>query len=73
MKDKWNVKLYKLKLKHQLQMYKLRRQYDFRAKIATDVKLDHYLVNTRKDIRSEDDAARDYLDERLTYKSYYDG
>ena len=54
-------------------MYKLRRQKDFRAKIRTDVELDHYLVNTRRDIRSEDDTAKDYLDERLSYKGYYDG
>ena len=69
----WGIKQYKIKLKHQLQMYKLRRQKDFRAKIRTDVELDHYLVNTRRDIRSEDDRARDYLDERLSYKGYYDG
>ena len=73
MQDKWNVKLYKLKLKHQLQMYELRRKFDFRLRISSDVKLDHYLMNTRRDIRSEDDVARDYLDERLTYKGYYDG
>ena len=72
--DKWNIKLYKRNLKHQLILLELKRLYDFRSYATTEVKLDHYLVDTRKKERSGDDQGRCDLEEEL-YKNggRYDG
>ena len=67
MEDKWNVKLYRIKLKRELLLNRLRRKWDIRCQSRIDAKLDHYLVNTRKE-RSGDDQGRCDLEEEL-YKN----
>ena len=66
------MKLYQVGLRHKLLLNKKQRDKDIRRYVARKVFLDHFLVNTRKDIRSEDSVARDWLDERFIDKGYYD-
>ena len=66
------MKLYQVGLRHKLLLNKKQRDKDIRRYVARKVFLDHFLVNTRKDIRSEDNVARDWLDERFIEKGYYD-
>ena len=67
------MKLYQVGLRHKLLLNKKQRDKDIRRYAARKVFLDHFLINTRRDIRSEEDVARDWLDERLTFKGFYDG
>ena len=69
---KWSMKLYQAGLRHKLLLNKKQRDKDIRRYAARIVLMDHFLINTRKDIRSEDSVARDWLDERFIDKGYYD-
>ena len=72
MQDDWEIQKYRTKLRHDLKLALLKRRYDIRAKLKKEFWLSYYLVDTRRDRQSEDEKARDDLDERLLYKGGYD-
>jgi len=72
MQDDWEVQKYRTKLRHDLKLALLKRRYDFRAQLKKEFWLSYFLVDTRRDEQSEDEKARDDLDERLLYKGEYD-
>ena len=72
MQDDWEIQKYRTKLRHDLKLALLKRRYDFRAQLKKEFWLSYFLVDTRRDAQSEDEKARDDLDERLLYKGEYD-
>ena len=71
--DEWQIQKYRVKLRHDLKLALLKRRYDFRAHLKKEFWLSYYMVDTRRDIQSEDEKSRDDLDDRLLMKGIYDG
>ena len=71
--DEWQIQKYRVKLRHDLKLALLKRRYDFRAQLKKEFWLSYYMVDTRRDIQSEDEKSRDDLDDRLLMKGIYDG
>tara|TARA_R110002012_G_scaffold60190_3_gene157368 strand:+ start:3634 stop:3864 length:231 start_codon:yes stop_codon:yes gene_type:complete len=73
--DDWQIQKYRIKLRHDLRLALLKQRYDFRAKLKNEFWLEYYfnLVDTRRDLQSEDEKSRDELEERLLLKGMYDG
>tara|TARA_R100000995_G_scaffold65123_1_gene34184 strand:- start:784 stop:1008 length:225 start_codon:yes stop_codon:yes gene_type:complete len=73
--DEWQIQKYRIKLRHDLKLALLKQRYDFRAKLKKEFWLEYYfnLVDTRKDIQSEDEKSREDLEDRLLLKGIYDG
>jgi len=71
--DEWQIQKYRVKLRHDLKLALLKRRYDFRAQLKKEFWLSYYMVDTRRDIKSEDEKSRDDLDDRLLMKGIYDG
>tara|TARA_R100001460_G_scaffold100542_1_gene144243 strand:- start:196 stop:429 length:234 start_codon:yes stop_codon:yes gene_type:complete len=71
--DEWQIQKYRVKLRHDLKLALLKRRYDFRAQLKKEFWLSYYMVDTRRDVQSEDEKSRDDLDDRLLMKGIYDG
>jgi len=71
--DEWQIQKYRVKLRHDLKLALLKRRYDFRAQLKKEFWLSYYMVDTRRDVQSEDEKPRDDLDDRLLMKGIYDG